>query len=126
MPDDRESEQTLKALQAMGIHLEMDDFGMGYSSMLYIRRFHFDAIKLDGSLTREVLQSNNCCDIIASVVQLARALKMRVVAEYVETREQQELLAKLGCDAFQGYLYSPALVGERCLDYLRERSPVGD
>lgn len=126
VPDDLGSVQTLKALQALGVHLEMDDFGMGYSSMLYIRRFHFDAIKLDGSLTREVLQSNNCCDIIASVVQLARALKMRVVAEYVETREQQELLAKLGCDAFQGYLYSPALVGERCLDYLRERAPVGD
>jgi len=126
VPDDRESVQTLKALQAMGIHLEMDDFGMGYSSMLYIRRFHFDAIKLDGSLTREVLQSNNCRDIIASVVQLARALKMRVVAEYVETREQQELLARLGCDAFQGYLYSPALVGEQCLDYLRERASVGD
>ena len=126
VPDDRESEQTLKALQAMGIHLEMDDFGMGYSSMLYIRRFRFDAIKLDGSLTREVLQSNNCCDIIASVVQLARALKMRVIAEYVETREQQELLAKLGCDAFQGYLYSPALVGELCLNYLRERAPAGD
>ena len=126
VPDDQGSVQTLKALQAMGIHLEMDDFGMGYSSMLYIRRFHFDAIKLDGSLTREVLQSNNCCDIIASVVQLARALEMRVVAEYVETREQQELLAKLGCDAFQGYLYSPALVGEQCLNYLRERAPVGD
>ena len=48
VPDDRVSVQTLKALQAIGIHLEMDDFGMGYSSMLYIRRFHFDAIKLDG------------------------------------------------------------------------------
>ena len=126
VPDDQVSVHTLEALQAMGIHLEMDDFGMGYSSMLYIRRFHFDAIKLDGSLTREVLQSNNCCDIIASVVQLARALKMRVIAEYVETHEQQELLAKLGCDAFQGYLYSPALVGERCLDYLREQSSAGD
>jgi EAL domain-containing protein (putative c-di-GMP-specific phosphodiesterase class I) len=60
------------------------------------------------------------------VVQLARALEMRVVAEYVETPEQQELLAKLGCDAFQGYLYSPALVGAQCLDYLRERASVGD
>ena len=117
---------TLKALQAMGIHLEMDDFGMGYRSMLYIRRFHFAAIKLDGSLTREVLQSNNCCDIIASVVQLARALKMRVIAEYVETGEQQQLLARLGCDAFQGYLYSPPLSSGQCLDYLREQSSAGD
>jgi len=124
VPEDTLSIQTLSNLQARGLHLEMDDFGMGYSSMLYIRRFHFDAIKLDGSLTREVLQSNNCCDIIASVVQLARALKMRVVAEYVETREQQAVLEKLGCDAFQGYLYSPALAGGKCLDYLLKRAPA--
>jgi lactose/cellobiose-specific phosphotransferase system IIC component len=124
VPDDAMSAQTLKDLQVLGVHLEMDDFGMGHSSMLYIRRFHFDAIKLDGSLTREVLQSNNCCDIIASVVQLARALKMRVIAEYVETREQQVVLERLGCDAFQGYLYSPALAEAQCLDYLR-RQPRG-
>lgn len=124
VPEDALSVQTLKSLEATGVHLEMDDFGMGYSSMLYIRRFHFDAIKLDGSLTREVLQSNNCCDIIASVVQLARALNMRVVAEYVETREQQVVLERLGCDAFQGYLYTPALVGESCLDYLRRQTRV--
>ena len=126
VPDDQVSVHTLKALQAMGIHLEMDDFGMGYSSMLYIRRFHFDAIKLDGSLTREVLQSNSCRDIIASVVLLARALKMRVIAEYVETREQQQLLERLGCDAFQGYWYSPPLISGQCLDYLREQSSAGD
>ena len=126
VPDDQVSVRTLKELQAMGIHLEMDDFGMGYSSMLYIRRFHFDAIKLDGSLTREVLQSNSCRDIIASVVLLARALKMRVIAEYVETREQQQLLERLGCDAFQGYLYSPPLICGQCLDYLRDQSSAGD
>lgn len=119
VPDDPVSDRTLKALQRMGIHLEMDDFGMGYSSMLYVRRFKFSAIKLDGSLTREVLQDNNCSDIIASVVQLGRALGIRVVAEYVETREQQQALENLGCDAFQGYLYSPALAGEACFEYLR-------
>jgi EAL domain-containing protein (putative c-di-GMP-specific phosphodiesterase class I) len=97
----------------------MDDFGMGYSSMLYIRRFNFDAIKLDGSLTREVLLDNNCSDIIASVVLLGRAVGIRVVAEYVETREQQALLEELGCEVFQGYLYSAPLAGAQCLDYLR-------
>jgi EAL domain-containing protein (putative c-di-GMP-specific phosphodiesterase class I) len=112
---------TLKGLQAMGVHLEMDDFGMGYSSMLYIRRFHFDAIKLDGSLTREVLLDKNCRDIIMSVVQLGRALGMRIIAEYVETMDQKTMLEELGCDAFQGYLYSPALIGEHCLEYLRHR-----
>jgi len=118
VPDDLVSTGTLKGLQTMGIHLEMDDFGMGYSSMLYVRRFKFSAIKLDGSLTKEVLQDNNCSDIINSVVQLGRALGIRVIAEYVETREQQVELEKLGCEAFQGYLYSPALAGGNCLDYL--------
>lgn len=117
--DDPVSSGTLKGLQSLGVHLEMDDFGMGYSSMLYVRRFNFSAIKLDGSLTREVLQDNNCGDIISSVVQLGRALGIQVVAEYVETREQQRVLEALGCDAFQGYLYSPALLPGRCLDYLK-------
>lgn len=122
VPEDPLSVKTLVDLHAMGVNLEMDDFGMGYSSMLYIRRFHFDAIKLDGSLTQDVLQDNHCRDIIASVVQLARALGMRVVAEFVETQEQQTLLERLGCDVFQGYLYSPPLSGTQCLDYLR-RAP---
>ena len=80
------------SIQAQGIHLEMDDFGMGYSSMLYVRRFRFSAIKLDGSLTREVLEDSNCRDIISSVVQLGAALGIQVVAEYVETRAQQRAL----------------------------------
>ncbi len=124
VPDDPISSRTLKALQTMGIHLEMDDFGMGYSSMIYVRRFKFSAIKLDGSLTKEVLQDNNCSDIISSVVQLGRALGIRVIAEYVETREQQAELEKLGCDVFQGYLYSPALAGGQCLNYLLKHQPL--
>lgn len=116
--DDPVSAGTLNGLQTLGVHLEMDDFGMGYSSMLYVRRFKFSAIKLDGSLTREVLQDNNCRDIISSVVQLGWALGIQVVAEYVETREQQRALEALGCAAFQGYLYSPALAADRCLQYL--------
>jgi len=120
VPSDPVSVQCLQGIEAMGVHLEMDDFGMGYSSMLYIQRFNFDAIKLDGSLTKDVLKDNNCGNIIRSVVQLARVLKMRVIAEYVETREQQAVLEALGCDAFQGYLYSPALPGTLCLPYLLE------
>jgi EAL domain-containing protein (putative c-di-GMP-specific phosphodiesterase class I) len=123
VPSDPVSVQSLQGIEAMGVHLEMDDFGMGYSSMLYIQRFHFDAIKLDGSLTRDVLKDNNCGDIIRSVVQLARALNMRIVAEYVETWEQQAALEELGCDAFQGYLYSPALPATQCLPYLLKHMP---
>ena len=124
VPSDPVSVQSLQGIQAMGVHLEMDDFGMGYSSMLYIQRFRFNAIKLDGSLTRDVLKDNNCTDIIRSVVQLARALDMRIIAEYVETPEQQAVLQQLGCDAFQGYLFSPALYAAHCLPYLLEHAPA--
>ena len=118
IPDDPESTRTLNGLQAIGVALEMDDFGMGYSSMLYVRRFQFNSIKLDGSLTKDILQDSNCSDIIRSVVQLGRALGILVIAEYVETEEQQVELQNLGCDIFQGYLFSPALSGESCFDYL--------
>jgi lactose/cellobiose-specific phosphotransferase system IIC component len=124
VPEDEVSVKTLGDLHAMGVNLEVDDFGMGYASMLYIRRFHFDAIKLDGSLTKDVLLDNHCSDIIASVVQLARALEIRVVAEFVETREQQLLLERLGCDIFQGFLYSAPLSGPQCLAYLRRASTL--
>lgn len=120
--DDPVSVGTLRGLQSLGVRLEIDDFGMGYSSMLYIRRFRFSAIKLDGSLTREVLEDSNCRDIISSVVQLGAALGIQVVAEYVETREQQVALETLGCDAFQGYLYSPALAADPCLLYLTKHA----
>jgi len=119
VPDDPVSTKTLKDLEALGIYLEMDDFGMGFSSLLYLRRFKFNAIKLDGVLTKEVLQDKNCRDIISSVVQLGEASGITVVAEYVETREQQSVLNELGCHEFQGYLYSPALAQTECLEYLQ-------
>lgn len=125
VPDDPLSIKTLKGLESLGIYLEMDDFGMGFSSMLYLRRFRFNAIKLDGVLTKEVLHDKNCRDIISSVVQLGEASGIRVVAEYVETRDQQVLLQQLGCDEFQGYLYSPALVEAECLAYLQQLASSG-
>jgi len=70
-------------------------------------------------LTKEVLQDKNCRDIIASVVQLGEASGITVVAEYVETRDQQVVLDELGCHEFQGYLYSPALAPTECLEYLQ-------
>lgn len=112
------SARNLSALGALGVKLAMDDFGMGYSSLLYMRRFHIDAIKLDGSLTREVLNNASCREIIASVGQLCRSQDVRLVAEYVETQAQRDLLASLGCDAFQGWLYSPAVSPEACRTYI--------
>jgi lactose/cellobiose-specific phosphotransferase system IIC component len=114
------SGRNLAALNALGVRLAMDDFGMGYSSLLYMRRFRIDAIKLDGSLTREVTHNKSCREIIASVGQLCRGQQVRMIAEYVETEEQRDLLRSLGCNGFQGWLYSPALEADACRDYVEK------
>ena len=80
-----------------------------------------DAIKLDGSLTREVMHNTSCQEIIASVGQLCRNQDVRMVAEYVEALPQRDLLASLGCDGFQGWLYSPAVGPEACRAYIEAR-----
>ena len=117
IPDSQAVEQTLSKFSEMGVRLAMDDFGMGYSSLLYLRRFHVHAIKIDGSLTRDVLCNSTNADIIRTIVALGRSQKVEVVAEYVETLEQRMMLAELGCDIFQGYYHSPALPELQCLEY---------
>lgn len=110
---------TLRQLSELGIRLAMDDFGMGYSSLLHLRRFHVHAIKIDGSLTRDVLNNTTSADIIRTIAALGRSQKINVIAEFVETQAQRECLAELGCDCFQGYLHSQALGEAECLDYFR-------
>lgn len=120
--NDPQSNACIAALNDMGVGLAMDDFGMGYSSLLYMRRFRISAIKLDGSLTREVEQNSSCRDIISQVSQLCQNMGVRVVAEYVETESQSALLQQLGCTELQGYLYSPPLEADACLAFIRERN----
>ena len=111
-------EQNLAQIVAMGVSLAMDDFGMGYSSLLHMRRFSIHAIKIDGSLTRDVLTNPTSSDIIRTIAALGRSRQVEVVAEFVETMEQRDALAALGCDIFQGYLYSPPLPAAACVEYL--------
>jgi cellobiose PTS system EIIC component len=120
--NDEQSNRSLSALNELGVSLAMDDFGMGYSSLLYMRRFRIDTIKLDGSLTREVESNSSCCDIISQVAQLCQTMNVRVVAEYVETESQRVLLQKLGCTEFQGYLYSPPLKADACLQFIEQHA----
>ncbi|WP_088284190.1 EAL domain-containing protein [Ideonella sp. A 288] len=119
-------DDNLGQIVAMGVTLAMDDFGMGYSSLLHLRRFPVHAIKIDGSLTRDVLHNPICGDIIATITAFGRAQQVEVVAEFVETAEQQEALAALGCDVFQGYLHSAPLPSAACVDYLLAHAPRVD
>ncbi|MGC4077916.1 MAG: EAL domain-containing protein [Rubrivivax sp.] len=118
------ADENLARLDAMGVGLAMDDFGMGHASLLHLRRFRVAAIKVDGSLSREVMAHPVSADIIRAIATLGHTGGARVIAEFVETREQRDCLAALGCDVFQGYLYSPALPADACLEHvLRFRAP---
>lgn len=101
--------EALRQLKSLGLQLAIDDFTMGHTSVNYLRNNLFDYLKLDGSLVRGLHAHENCLEIISSVVQLADSLHMTVIAEYVETEEQRETLHEIGCDIYQGWLYSPAV-----------------
>lgn len=98
--------EKLLRLRDSGHRLLIDDFGMGHTSITYLQTNIFSVVKLDGSITRNVLEDKNSQEIIASLVSLSKNLHLMVIAEFVETESQRDKLAELGCDAFQGYLYS--------------------
>lgn len=104
-------------LKAAGIRTEVDDFSMGRTSLMYLQNNNFYAVKLDGRLVQGMLENKRNQEIISSIVSLGRNLGFVVIAEYVETEEIRAGLEELGCNLYQGYLYSPAIP----LDQLKER-----
>ena len=96
-------------MRDMGLLLAIDDFSMGQTSLHYLKDSMFDIIKLDGSLVRGLATHSNYREIISSITGLAASLNLTVLAEFVETEEQREILHNIGCDYYQGYLYSPAV-----------------
>ncbi|MBR4749722.1 MAG: PTS sugar transporter subunit IIC/EAL domain-containing protein [Abditibacteriota bacterium] len=101
--------RALRTLHGMGLMLAVDDFSMGQTSIHYLKDNLFDLIKLDGSLVRGLYTHQNNREIISSIVRLATTLGLAVLAEFVETEDQRDTLHGLGCDLYQGYLYSPAV-----------------
>lgn len=97
---------TLKQLQEYGFKIEMDDFGSGYSSLSVLKNIEIDVLKIDMGFLDVSKDENRANQIVASVVKMAKALKMKIISEGVETSAQAEVLEKMGVDIFQGYLYS--------------------
>jgi len=102
----------MSRLKQMGVHLSIDDFGTGYSSLSYLKRFPIDTVKIDQNFVRDLTHSPNDGAIISAVISMARALKLRVVAEGVETEEQLAFLRQQRCDTIQGFWYSHPLPAE--------------
>ena len=109
-------------LHFKGVKLAIDDFGMGHSSLKYLKQFPVSVVKIDGAISREVVTNSICSDIVASITRLCRARNMLSVAEFVENEEQAALLRELGCDVFQGYLYSKSLLPSDCLQFIQKRN----
>ncbi|MBC7993467.1 MAG: EAL domain-containing protein [Rhizobacter sp.] len=99
----------MTALKARGIGFSLDDFGTGFSSLSYLRRLPLDQLKIDQSFVRNMLDSPKEAAIAQALVSLGASLGLQVIAEGVETREQRDHLRKLGCDTYQGFLFSRPL-----------------
>ena len=100
---------TLDRLKAMNVRLEIDDFGTGYSSLSRLQRLPFDSLKIDRSFIRELGDGNRSLDIVKAIMQLAHSLRLEVIAEGVETKEQLHTLRGMDCDQIQGFLFSKPL-----------------
>jgi diguanylate cyclase len=109
MTNPEDSAAILEQLSRMGVLVSVDDFGTGYSSMSYLRRFPIDKLKIDRSFITDLTTRAEDASIVQAIVSLAHGLRLKVVAEGVETLEQLKFLQSVGCDQYQGYHFSPPL-----------------
>ena len=129
MSDAEESILILEAISSMGVLVSVDDFGTGYSSMSYLRRFPIDKLKIDRCFVEEMTRRSEDASIVRAIISLAHSLRLKVIAEGVETPEQLALLADLGCDQYQGFFFSPAIAADQFTALVRQSQanrPAGD
>ena len=108
----------------MGVRIAIDDFGMGHSSLSYIKNFPVNTLKIDKSLSMDIAKEKNCKEIVSSIISLCASLNIKTIVEYVETEEQRTVLRQLGRVHCQGYLYSPAMSPDKAYEYISKMNDV--
>ncbi|MDO8786624.1 MAG: EAL domain-containing protein [Sulfuritalea sp.] len=112
MQDVKHNIASLQAIRAMGVSIAIDDFGTGFSSLSYLAKLPVDTLKIDRSFVFDMTRGPQGMALVSTIINLAHSLKLKVVAEGVETDEQSRLLGLLDCDEMQGYLFSKPVPGE--------------
>jgi len=112
----------LEELSRMGVIVSIDDFGTGYSSMSYLRRFPIDKLKIDRSFINDMTTNSDAASIVKAIISLAHSLRLKVVAEGVETAQQLQQLQDLGCDQFQGFYRSAAVLPGEIGDFVQKNA----
>jgi len=118
MQDSKSTAVVLSGLKEIGVHLALDDFGTGYSSLSYVRRFPIDTLKIDRSFVRNLTTDTDDASVVRAVIQMGRSLRMRVVAEGVETPDQLHFLEENDCSEAQGFYFSRPLPGDGLVAFL--------
>lgn len=98
--------EQLEKLKRLGIRLAIDDFGSGYSSLAYLKRFNVDTLKIDRSLIKDIADDDNALAIVKAVIVMGNSLGLRLIAEGIETKQQADILKNLDCDGFQGFYFA--------------------
>ncbi|MFD2229044.1 putative bifunctional diguanylate cyclase/phosphodiesterase [Alkalimarinus sediminis] len=112
--------ETLNKIKQYGVSTAIDDFGTGYSSLSYLKKLPIDKVKIDKQFVHDLLIDEDDTSIVNAVIQLSKSLHLSVIAEGVETKEQEAYLVSRGCDMGQGYFYSRPVAAEEFLSYLLE------
>ena len=120
MNDSDDALKSMIRLKDIGCRLYMDDFGTGYASLTYLKRFPIDVLKIDRSFVTDIGIDNGDEAIIESTMTLAKSLGKKCVAEGVETKQQLDFLRALGCNMFQGYLFSKPIPGDDVMALLEK------
>ncbi len=118
------AQQLLQELKRIGVSISIDDFGTGYSSLSYLKRLPIDILKIDRSFVRDLESSPDNAAIVAAIIAMSRSLRLRVVAEGVESRGQMLRLAQQGCSLQQGWLFAQALAADEFLRLARALAPA--